>query len=205
MVKPVYSQHFEAVRSRIKRLPQLLQAEVENLSYNDAVRLVELFKDGIKKRNFHTPLKQLKPDTIKSKERRNYVSPENPLYGTFRYKNRFNNMMGIFRDGQRWIVKPRDGKYHPRKNKDGEAVESTLTLAQMFDVHEYGATIAGKTRSGTAMRIRIPPRPAFRYAYNILMREKARNDDAEKLREKIRVYIDTGRWKSAARRNLKDT
>lgn len=187
-----FSNHYEAVRSRIKRLPVLLQAEVENLGYNDAVHLVELFKTGIKRSEFN--LKPLKPATIARKERANYTSPETPLYGTNRRKNRYNNMLEIVRTGQRWIVRPRKEKHW----------HASIGLDVMFDVHEYGATIMGKTRDGKPVRIRIPPRPAFRYAYNRMMREKAAQDQAEKLREKIVHYIKTGNWKAQRRMNAKD-
>jgi hypothetical protein len=193
MVKAKFSDHYEAVRSRIRRLPVLLQSEVENLSYNDAVHLIELFKEGIKAREFK--LKPLRPATINSKRRRGYTKPDTPLYGTNRRKNRYNNMMEIIKDGNRWIVRPRKQKHW----------HASIGLDVMFDVHEYGATIMGKSRSGTPVRIRIPPRPAFRYAYNKMLREKALQEQAGKLQEKIVQYIKTGSWKAQKRRNLKDT
>jgi hypothetical protein len=173
----------------MKRLPRLLTAEVENLSYADAVRLIYLFKNGIRNRKFFQ-LDNLKPATIRGKQRADYVAPTHPLFGDSYKKERFNNMMEITKENTRWIVRP--------KNKDH--FKAKIPLSVLFDVHEYGATI-----QRGAITIRIPPRPAFRYAYNVLVREKEKNDPAEKLRERIAKYINTGEWTATKRIVLKDT
>lgn len=192
MIKPRFSQHYEAIRSRIKRLPRLLPAEVENLSYSDAVRLVKLFKDGIRNDKFH--LKELKPATVKAKIRMDYAAPTHPLFGESYKRERFNNMMEIIRSETRWIVRP--------KKKDH--FKANIPLEVLFDVHEYGATIQGNA-FGHPTVIRIPPRPAFRLAYEKLLAEKQKGDDAAKLQERIARYIMTGQWEASKRVQFKDT
>ena len=192
MIKPVFSSHFEAVKSRLKRLPKLLTSEVENLSYADAVRLIYLFKDGIRNERFS--LKALKPNTVKSKISAGYAEPTHPLFGESYKKELFNNMMEVVREKTRWVVRP--------KNKDH--FKAKIKLDILFDVHEYGATIQGNT-FGHPSVIRIPPRPAFRYAYDKLLLEKLKSDDALKLRDRIVRYIVDGTWNATSRQKLKET
>lgn len=192
MITVQFSSHFEAMRSRMRRLPKLMDAELEASALRDAEELIRLFKDGIKKSEYQ--IKALKPATIEAKTRKNYPSPETPLYGTARRKNRYNNMLEIIKRERRYIVRPRKEKHW----------HASIGLDVMFDVHEYGATINGKAPDGSSVRIRIPPRPVFRLAYNRFLREKLKHDDSAMLREKIVQYIKRGNWRAQKKQQRKN-
>lgn len=187
-----FSDSYEAKRSRVRRLPQLLMHELEAQALKDAEELVSLFKQGIRRHEY--PLKALKPETIERKTRAGYASPSTPLFGTSRRKNRYNNMLEIVKIGRRWIVRPRKEKHW----------HASIGLDVMFDVHEYGATINGKARDGSTVRIRIPPRPAFRLAYNRFLRERLQKDPSAQMQKKVIEYINRGNWRAQKRQQRKN-
>ena len=181
MVRAQFSQSYEAVRSRIRRLPELYQESLEALQKRDADRLVELFRDGILQGQLR--LTPLSPVTVTEKTRKGYSYPTRPLVGKGASDlNSYANMMVVTEErrgrGKRWIVTPKDEDHH----------EADLSLEALFRIHEFGATI----HSASGPPIRIPPRPAFRYAFRRLMRERARRDDSQAVQEAIARYVRRG-------------
>lgn len=180
-----YSKNYKAAGSRIHRLPKLVGPKMDTYIKKRAERLVELFHDGIKQRKLR--LKPLTENTIKRKERLGYSEPETPLYGVGDDDPRhtYANMMKIRRRLKgtqiRYTVAPSNAKHHGSK----------LRLRQLFVVHEYGTTI--NNAFGVSGRVvRIPPRPAFRYAYRRLMAEMARQDPVPKVRAAMAKLVKTG-------------
>ena len=51
MVTAKFSTNFEAVRSRLKRLPKLMAKTLETSSKKDALGLIATYQDGLKKDN----------------------------------------------------------------------------------------------------------------------------------------------------------
>jgi hypothetical protein len=184
IVTASYSQNYEAVRSRVRRLPQMYEDMVVAIQKSDANRLVSLFHLGIIDRKLR--LEKLKPRTIAVKSRRGFPEPTHPLYAAGDLMDdSYANMMEVSEEkvgqsGKRWTVRPRDAKHH----------EADLPLRALFIVHEYGTTITNGF--GRGIFIRIPPRPAFRYAFRRLMNERKARDDSSLVRAAIARFIRRG-------------
>lgn len=183
MVRAQFSQRYEAIRSRIRRLPELYEEMLSAMQEGDARRTRELFRNGILGRELRlTPLTE---HTIRAKRDKGYAEPETPLYGLGDSgRNTYAHMMEVVKESEgrqkRWIVRPRDDRHH----------ESGLPLSAMFIIHEFGTTIGNAF--GRGITVRIPPRPAFRYAYRKLMRERAQRDDTERVQAAIAQYVRRG-------------
>ena len=180
-----------AIASRIRRLPKMATDLIEASAKHDAEALVKTFHDGIKGRKLG--LLPLKDATISRKEAMGLDRPESPLYGLGDdfIEGTYSNMMEVTRDqsARRFVVRPKDG-YHYRlvAKKDGQGVvRDKIKLRDLFIVHEYGTTISNGF--GRGILIRIPPRPAFRYAYDKLMDQKRRRDPAKEVRKAIASYV----------------
>lgn len=190
MKKP-WSTSTSAIASRIRRLPKMATDLIEASAQHDAEALVETFHDGIKEGKLG--LLPLKDATISRKEAMGLDKPESPLYGLGDdfIQGTYSNMMEVVKDqsARKFIVKPREG-YHYRlvENKNGQSiVRDKIKLKDLFIVHEYGTTIANGF--GRGILIRIPPRPAFRTAYDKIMDRKRRADPAKKVRKAIMDYV----------------
>ena len=180
MVKANFSPNVAAIKSRIKRLPQMYDDTVSALQKGDADRLVKYFRDGILNKSLR--LSRLSDYTVASKIKRGAKFPETPLYmrGPDE-EDSYANMMVVDElkkgKGKLWVVHPRDDKHH----------ESDLTLRSLFVVHEYGTII--NNAFGRGIQVRIPPRPAMRYAYRKLMRERAQRDSAGEVKKAVAKYV----------------
>lgn len=190
MAKPLFkfefSDHYEAKRSRIRRLPRMVVPIADTHAKNRAVNLIETFRKGIRSDTFG--LRRLKPETIKRKSRRGLSKPTTPLYALGDQEKRsYINMMRIRKlKGRGYRVAQSHAKHH----------ESELQLRHLFVVHEYGTVI--RMRGGTI--IRIPARPAFANAFRSMMLW-LRNFEppASEVRRAIVRYINTSREDLIAR------
>lgn len=189
MVKAIFSKHYEAVRSRVRRLPKLMISQMKAHARKDANGVIKEFHDGIK--NDSLRLQRLKPATIESKERRGLMQPETPLYALgLEDKRSYVNMLHVRKVGDRmYVVRPKHG-YHHGKRWPGDEPKQKIKLKDLFDVHEYGAVI--NNAFGKGIMVRIPPRPALRYAYKKYIRRRAREDPAVAVRIAIAKYIKAG-------------
>ncbi len=177
------SMTIEAMKKRIQRLPDLVGNRLESYAKKNATALVSLFHDGI--RDDKLGLWPLKDRTIATKEAAGFEFPDSPLYGLGDEdkEHTYSNMMEVSREGNAFIVKPKKG-YHWSKSK-----KHRIKLSDLFIVHEYGTTISNGFGKGIV--IRIPPRPAFTYAYMQLMAKLRKEEPAKKVREAmVRHAID---------------
>jgi hypothetical protein len=62
-----------------------------------------------------------------------------------------------------------------------------LRLSELFNIHEFGCTI-----QTTRVIIRIPPRPAFKNAYQKMMKELSKNkkETSRTVKKAVREYIN---------------
>jgi hypothetical protein len=194
MVKAQFSNTYHAVRQRVLRLPSMVIGGMKAQAKRDARNVVKIFRWGIINNRLH--LKRLKPDTVNSKERSGMQSPATPLLGVGEADPRtYVNMLEVANVGNRmYSVRPKPGFHYPDPDRpDAEPVK----LSVLFDVHEYGTTIANGF--GRGIVIRIPPRPALRYAFRRYMAERAKADPAVKVRAAIAKYVREGDAAALAR------
>jgi hypothetical protein len=170
----------EAVRARIRRLPKLMTMAIEAKAKKDAIAVITEFHDGIKESRYG--LMPLASATIAAKSRAGYSDPEAPLYGKGddAQPKSYMNMLRLRKMAKAWKVVPSKGWHWSRKIK----------LADMLKVHEYGCTITNGF--GKGITIRIPPRPALRYAYRAVMYRRTKNDPARELREAALKLVKKG-------------
>ena len=177
MIKPRYSQNYEAVKKRIQRLPKEVNDVINARIKRDAVETIEAFQDGI--RNDSLGLQRLKPKTVEAKARMGYSQPETPLYGKGDDDpNSYINSLAIRKIKSGWRVYRRWVKHH----------KSWYSLRVLMDIHENGATIIGV---GGAV-IRIPPRPAEALALRKVLARKEAAEDSDKVRRAILALTRRG-------------
>jgi len=189
MVKAKFSKHFEAVKSRVRRLPKMMIGHLKAHARKDANGVIEEFKDGIA--NDSLRLERLRPATIESKERHGLGQPTTPLFGLgLEDRRSYVNMLHVRKVAERmYVVRPKPG-YHHGKTEPGDPPKKAVKLKDLFDVHEYGALIANAFGKGIV--VRIPPRPALRFAYKKYIRRRAREDPAVKVRAAIARFVNAG-------------
>ena len=177
MVSVKLSESFEAIRSRMRRLPVMMPKVIKAFAKHDAEELIRLFHDGIQEGRFE--LMPLQPRTIRRKEAMGYGAPDVPLHGKGDedQSRSYMNMLRIRQDGRRYRVIPSRGYHWSKKIK----------LTDLFMVHEYGCTITNGF--GVGITIRLPPRPALRYAYRDLMVMKSQQEPSDKVRMAMLKYV----------------
>lgn len=181
-----YSQNVDAIRKRIERLPKYVLGIMEASARRDAVDLISTFQDGIRFKRFG--LEQLRPGTVAAKRAKDQALPDTPLYGEgFDEKDSLINALEMKKVKSGWRVKARKARHHGSK----------LTLAQLLDVHEYGCTIANGFGKGTL--VRIPPRPAMRYAYKDVMFRRMKRDPGREIQKAIVRYVNVADAKALER------
>lgn len=179
MVK-VDTRKIDRMRYRMRTLPKLAEQSASAVLKKDAVGLIETFQDGIRKNNFG--LAKLSAQTIERKMGKGYTRPRSPLYGAGdSRKNSYINALGLRRMKNGWKVFVRWAKHH----------ESSLSLRDLFYIHENGAVIM-QNRGGNAVAIRIPPRPAFFKAYRRWLRKRSRKEDIREVKKAIGQLLRTG-------------
>jgi len=194
MVRQKLSMKDTAIARRIKNLPKMATDMIEMVAKGQAQALRSEFHDGIKENKFG--LQPLKEATMDRKEAMGFDIPENPLYGLGdSAEDSYANMLEVFKDEgkKKYIVKPRD-EYHQVQAKDGSIVASKFKLKDLFTVHEYGCTISNGF--GMGILIRIPPRPALRYAHDIILKRLKDRDPAKEVRSAINKYLKTNSKKA---------
>lgn len=171
-----FSDNYEAVKSRIRRLPKLIEDSADTFTKKDAVGVIEAFQDGIREDGLN--LEQLQPQTVIAKQREGFTQPETPLYGEGdANRNSYINMFGIRKIKKGYRVYARWARHR-----------SGLPLRDLFLIHERGALIGGP---GGAV-IRIPPRPAFNRAFARYLEKRLEAENVEAVQEAIRQYLETG-------------
>lgn len=181
MVKVKFSQKYWAKRKRIQRLPKIMIKVADITSKKDAIGLIRTFREGIIKNSFR--LKALQPPTVMRKRAKGLPKPKTPLYGFGELKDKsYLNMLRIRRLKKGYRVAPSWAKHH----------ESKLKLRDLFVVHEFG-TVIRQERGGKEILIRIPPRPAFFYAFRRHMARRKKADEAKEVGRAITQYVMTGK------------
>lgn len=176
-LKVKYSSNAEAIRARIRRLPEIYLKTIDGSLKADAFGMEKTFREGISKRLFR--LQALSPVTIKKKIEDGFSKPRTPLYGKGESNMRtYLNMLAIGRIKNGWRVRVKPGMHW-----SGE-----WTLKELFKIHEFGATII----SSEGVQ-RIPPRPAFNRAFNKWLRKKKKIDTSDRIRIAINELIRNGK------------
>ena len=176
MVELKFSTNYEAVKSRIRRLPQFIENSADTFTKKDAVGVIEAFQDGIRNGDFN--FEGLKDPTITAKRRKGYAQPETPLYGEGDDdKNSYINMFRVRKIKKGYRVYARWARHH-----------SGLSLRDLFLIHERGMLIAG----ANGVVIRIPPRPAFNRAFMRYLEKRIAEENVEKVRTVMIEYLRTG-------------
>lgn len=189
MVK--YSTNYQAQMSRIRRLPRKYDEVIRGAILRDAEGVIAEFRQGILRKNFR--LVPLRPATIDRKRSAGAQHPDFPLYDAGpRELRSYMNMMQITRLKNGYKVGPNPRALHHSKR---------LRLADLFVIHEYGATIK-QFKSGQLVLIRIPPRPAWELAYDRLMKKRKTREPrpAVEVRRAITQFVKTGKEDSSRRR-----
>lgn len=179
-VKAKFSNNFHAKMARIQRLPQMIEGTMTGYLKSSATGVIEEFKKGLRMNNMG--LEKLKDATVASKTRKGYAKPENPLYGLGdRSDKSYINMMRIKKIKNGYKVYPSKGRHH----------KSSLSLADLFKIHEYGCTI--NMKNGTT--VRIPPRPAFFKAYErqMLKMKKDAKETSLTVKKAMTEFINTAK------------
>jgi len=182
---------FKAKLTRIKRLPKLKEGNRLFFAYTkgDSLRMIRAFHNGIKNSAFG--LVELKDKTVRRKMRLGMELPDTPLYGAGddQKPNSYVNMLRLRKLKNGYKVFPSKGKHY----------SGTITLDHLFNIHEAGAIIKLKNysdkKSVEAKRslVRIPPRPAFLKAFELVATEKRKKERSQKVKRVMTQYINDGR------------
>lgn len=188
-----FSSHFEAVRSRIRRLPNLIISAGQSILKKDVVGIIEEYKNGIRRNNFK--LERLSSFTVMRKKELGMPKPTTPLYGLGdSNKNSLINALMYKKIKNGWKIVRRKAKHYKAK----------LTLDKLLAIHENGALIKvtprmraylhsiGMHLSKNTQIIRIPPRPVLDKAIQRHLRKKERKENVARVRGAIRNLIKTG-------------
>ena len=187
IVKPIFSKNYWAVQKRVQRLPQLGIGMMKASAKRDAKGVIKEFRDGIKNQTLR--LRKLKPATVDRKGAKGWKQPGTPLYGIgFDDPKTYVNMLEVVNRGNRmFVVQPKKGLHRSDPSEPGK---KRMELKDLFDVHEYGTVISNGF--GRGIMIRIPPRPALRYAFRLYMRKRMKADPTIAVRVAIAKYIKLG-------------
>lgn len=177
MIKAKFSDTYNAKLKRIRRLPQLVKEVADASTQRDAKGIIKDFQDGIRKDSFD--LFSLQYSTIKSKRNKGYSKPSTPLYGLGDSgNNTYINMFIIKKVRNGYRIVARWAMHH----------EAGIPLRTLFFIHENGAII----NTGKAL-IRIPPRPAFRKAFQRYLRRRLKGETSKEVRSAMSETIKTGK------------
>jgi len=183
MAQPIrikYSKNFEAIRSRLRRLPKLVNEVYDASTKKDVQGVIEEYKKGIKRNNFG--LTKLKASTVSDKVRKGFSKPQTPLYRAGEsQKNSLINALAFrkIKNGYR---------LYRRRAKHWAA---DLPLNVLLAIHEHGALI--KNGFGKGILIRIPPRPVVDKAIIRYLKKKKKGEPAGEVMKAINQLINTGK------------
>lgn len=173
-----FSTNWAAVKQRIRKIPTIAEGVAAMQRARDADDLIATWRAGLTGNTFRlVPLKQ---KTVDRKIALSYRYPTHPLYG-LGLEGSYTYIKGMrkFRTKNGFVVRMIDGKHHTSK----------LSLASLFVVHEYGATIM----SSSGRPIIIPARPAMQKAYTRVLNRLKAQDPSLEFRLAINQFILTGR------------
>lgn len=172
-----FSQSYWAKIKRIQRLPKLFIGVMESKMKKDATNLITEFQDGIRTNSFR--LHKLKDGTIERKRQLGMERPKAPLYGKgdSEKDNSYINMLRIRKLKNGYRVRPSIAKHYNGKVK----------LRTLFYVHEFGTIIKSR---GEGM-IKIEPRPAFKKAFNRVMRKRRMQENTDMVSNAMLSYVRT--------------
>ena len=193
MVKLQFSKHYEAVRSRLRRLPTLVNDAMDSKVKKDVVSVIREFQNGIKRNNFG--LEPLQATTIRQKALSGAKSPRTPLYEAGdEKKNSLYNALSYRKIKNGYRLFRRRAKHH----------KADLPLNALLAIHENGAIInvTDKMRSflhfidihlrADTLMIRIPPRPVVDKAINRSLKKRQKDEPVLKIRKAIEELINKG-------------
>jgi len=194
MVKIKYSLHTEAVRSRIKRLPKLVNDAMDAQTRKDVINVIKEYRKGLLANNFR--LEPLRPVTIDNKMSKGYDKPRLPLYGAGENEpNSLYNALSFRKIKKGYRLYRRRAKHH----------ESDLPLNVLLSIHEQGALIRVTERMRAFLHyvnihlrpdtkiIRIPPRPVVDKAIIRALRKKKEGEPSTSVNKAIQELINTGK------------
>lgn len=178
IVKFKFSKNFEAMRSRIRRLPKLVRDAMDAQVKKDVINTIKEFQHGIRRNNFD--LEQLKPGTIEAKRRENLPKPTTPLYGEGDgEKNSLINTLSFRKIKNGYRLYRRKAKHY----------KADLPLDILLTIHEYGAII----KLSPTHFIRIPPRPVVDKAIVRMLKKKKKGEPTRKVNKAINQLILQGK------------
>ncbi len=193
-VKVEFSPRYRAVQKRIENLPKTMGLIHEVHAKRLAIELIETFKEGIRRGNFR--LLPLIEPTIARKRELGQRRPRTRLYGEGDdEENSYINALRIRKVKNGYRVAPTAAREH----------DADIKLKDLFNVHEYGATITVTPRmraflhtigihlSKQKTAIRIPPRPAFFSAHRRLLIRMSRRDPAAEVRRALWSHVHEGK------------
>lgn len=167
-----YSQNVEAVKQRVRRLPKLYQDYISTARKRDGHDFIKYWQSGLLNNEFK--LTPLDPKTIKRKIRMGYSRPQNPLYGLgLDGSYTYIKGMRLFRTSKGYVVRM-TGRHH----------DSKIDNHGLLMIHEYGCVL----RNGG----RIPPRPVMQKAYEKVLSDISKRDQA--LLGRISNFLRSGKW-----------
>jgi hypothetical protein len=186
-----YSNEFKAKQRRIKAIPQLVEGMLYGVYKKDSAGIIKEYQDGI--RTDSLGLERLKPDTIKSKERKGLSKPSTPLYAWGDdQKKSLINCLRIQKLKNGWKIRPSKGMHH---TKGGG---KPIALDFLHKIHEYGAIIPNSSKSKglfgkKRQPIRILPRPALTRAYRVYLKKMKSHwqETSRTVKKAIQSYIET--------------
>lgn len=179
-VKFNLSKNFEAVRSRIRRLPRLVNNAFDSSTKKDVENVIKEYKKGIKRNNFN--LEPLKAATVMQKRGKGLPKPTTPLYGKGELEdNSLINALAYRKIKNGYRLYRRRAKHY----------EADLPLNVLLAIHEQGALI--KNGFGRGILIRIPPRPVVDKAIIRVLQKKKKGEPTSKVRKAINQLINTGK------------
>jgi hypothetical protein len=178
MIKTNAKHKLKIIENRINKIPEYSINVIDAKLKKDASNIIKEFQTGIEKGTLN--LKPLKEATIKQKRYKGYSNPKLPLLGKGgNNKRSYKNMLMLKKVKNGYKIEPSIRMHR----------EASLTLKQLFYVHEYGTII----HQGDKL-IRIPARPALLSSYkkilqkkNLLLQLFSRN-----YKKAIVNYINTG-------------
>lgn len=182
MMKAKLTASGKAKLKRIESLPVFGEKIVLGAVKKEMDKLLKEYQKGLDNNDFG--LVALQPSTIKSKERKGFQKPTNPLYGkgAEEQKSLYNALR---------IRKLKNGyKLYVSWAKHWDA---DLSLRDLFFIHNYGA----KIQRGDTIIV-IPPRPIFLLTYERVM-NKIKSDKriGSDLKKAIVSYINDANYKYA--------
>lgn len=193
MAKLVLSTNQDAIRSRLRRLPKLVNDAMDAQTRKDIDAVIREYKNGIRRNNFG--LAPLNPVTVQRKTDQGYPRPRTPLYGQGEQKkNSLMNALGVRKIKNGYRLYFRRAKHHA----------SNLSLSDLLTIMTNGALIRVTPRmraflhfigihlKKTTTIIRIPPRPVVDRAIKRALKKKKAGEPTATVRRAVNVLLKTG-------------